>query len=64
MKAPNLLNLSFQMLISRFEEIKMLENETFDEFYTRINDLRNSMVSLGKKVSNAKLIKKILRSLP
>jgi hypothetical protein len=53
-----------QMLISRFEEIKMLKNETFNEFYTRINDLRNSMVSLGKKVSDAKLIKKILRSLP
>jgi hypothetical protein len=52
------------MLISRFEEIKMLENETFGEFYTRINDLINLMVSLGKKVSNAKLIKKILRSLP
>jgi hypothetical protein len=29
------------MLISRFEEIKMLENETFGEFYTRINDLIN-----------------------
>jgi len=42
----------------------MLENETFGEFYTMINDLRNSMVSLGKKVSDAKLIKKILRSLP
>jgi hypothetical protein len=44
------------MLISRFEEIKMLENETFGEFYTRINDLCNLMVSLGKKVSDAKLI--------
>jgi hypothetical protein len=42
----------------------MLENETFDEFYTRINDLRNSVVSLGKRVSDVKLIKKILRSLP
>jgi hypothetical protein len=51
------------MLISRFEEIKMLENETFGEFYTRINDLRNSMVSLRKRVSDVKLIKKILRSL-
>jgi hypothetical protein len=29
------------MLISRFEEIKMLENETCGEFYTRINDLKN-----------------------
>jgi hypothetical protein len=42
----------------------MLENETFGEFYTKINDLRNSIVSLGKKVFDAKLIKKILRSLP
>jgi len=39
-----------QMLISRFEEIKML-------------DLRNSMVSLGKPISDVKLIRKILRSL-
>jgi hypothetical protein len=53
-----------KMLISRFEEIKMLEDETFGEFYTRINDLRNSMVNLGKMVSNIKLIRKILRSLP
>jgi hypothetical protein len=53
----------FQMLISRFEEIKMLEDETFSEFYTRISDLRNSMVSPGKSVSDVKLIWKILRSL-
>jgi hypothetical protein len=51
------------MLISKFEEIKMLKDETFNEFYTRISDLRNSMVSLGKKVSDVKLIKKILRYL-
>jgi hypothetical protein len=53
-----------QMLISKFEEIKMLDDETFYEFYSRISDLRNSMVSLGKRVSDVKLIKKILRSLP
>jgi hypothetical protein len=52
------------MLISKFEEIKMLEEETFGEFYTKISDLRNSMVSLGKLISNVKLIRKILRSLP
>jgi phosphomevalonate kinase len=52
------------MLISRFEEIKMLEKETFGEFYTKINDLRNSMVSLEKSVSDVKLIRKIIRSLP
>jgi hypothetical protein len=53
-----------QMLISKFEEIKMLEEEAFREFYTKISDLRNSMVSLGKQMSDVKLIRKILRSLP
>jgi hypothetical protein len=52
------------MLISKFEEIKMLEEETFREFYTKVSDLRNSMVSHGKQISDVKLIRKILRSLP
>jgi hypothetical protein len=53
-----------QMLISKFEEIKMLEEETFGEFYSKISDLGNSMVSLGKPISDVKLIRKIIRSLP
>jgi hypothetical protein len=53
-----------QMLISKFEEIKMLEEETFREFYTKISDLIKSMVSLEKQISDVKLIRKILRSLP
>jgi hypothetical protein len=53
-----------QMLISRFEEIKMLEDETFGELYSKLSDIRNSMVSLGKSISDVKLIQKILRSLP
>jgi len=52
------------MLIYKFEEIKMLEKETFKEFYTKISDLRNSMVSLEKQISDLKLIRKILKSLP
>lgn len=51
------------MLISRFEEIKMLEDAIFGEFYTKIRDLRNLMVSLGKTISYVKLIRNILRSL-
>jgi RNA-binding protein YhbY len=52
------------MLISRFEEIKMLEEETFGEFYSKMSDLRNSIVSLGKPVLDVKIIRKIIRSLP
>jgi hypothetical protein len=51
------------MLISRSEEIKMMEDETFEEFYSKMSDLRKSMVSLTKTVSDIKLICKILRSL-
>jgi hypothetical protein len=45
-----------QMLISKFEEIKMLKEETFGEFYTKIRDLKNSMVRLGKQILDVKLI--------
>jgi hypothetical protein len=51
------------MLVSQFEGIKMLEEESFNEFYTKRIDFRNSMINLGNNISNAKLIKKILRSL-
>jgi hypothetical protein len=47
------------MLISRFEEIKMLDDETLEEFYSKMSNLRKSMVT----VSDVKLIQKILRSL-
>jgi hypothetical protein len=58
-KSPRL-----QILISKFEENKMLEERTLGEFYTKINDLRNSMASLGKQISDVKVIRKILRSFP
>jgi hypothetical protein len=57
-------SVKLQMLISKFGKIKILDDETFGEFYTKINNQRNLMVSLGKMISDLKLIKKILRSLP
>jgi hypothetical protein len=53
-----------QMLISKFKEIKMQEDETFDEFYSKLSNIRNSTINLGKKVSDAKTVRKILKSLP
>jgi len=53
-------SVKLQMLISRFEEIKILEDKTFRDFYSKMSDLRNSMVSLRKTISNVKLIRKIL----
>jgi hypothetical protein len=42
----------------------MEEEETFDEFYSKLSTIRNSTINLGKKMTDAKIVKKILRSLP
>jgi RNA-binding protein YhbY len=54
----------FQMLVSQFEKIKMLEDETFNDFFGKLSEHRNSTINLGKKVSDTKIIKKVMRSLP
>lgn len=41
----------------------MLEEETFTEFYTKLTDIVNSLVGLGEKIDEFKVVKKILRSL-
>jgi len=45
---------------AKLEEINILEDKTFRDFYSKMSDLRNSMVSLRKTISNVKLIRKIL----
>ena len=42
----------------------MKEDETIRDYYMNVLDIANSFDSLGEKLSNEKLIKKILRSLP
>jgi hypothetical protein len=53
-----------QMLVSKFERIEMLEDETFDDFFGKLSEIRNSMINLGKKVSDTKIVRKVMRSLP
>ena len=40
--------MKFQTLTSRFEEIRMEEDETFDEFYAKLKDIVNSTFNLGE----------------
>ncbi|XP_022843110.1 uncharacterized protein LOC111366626 [Olea europaea var. sylvestris] len=40
-------NSKLQMLTSRFEEVRMKDDETFDEFYAKLNDIVNSSFNLG-----------------
>ena len=53
-----------QMLITWFEELKMSEDESFDSFYSKLNEVVVSKFDLGEKTEDSKIERKILRSLP
>ena len=53
-----------QMLTTRFEEVKMSDDESFDSFYGRLNETVIAKLNLGEKIKDAKVVRKILRSLP
>ena len=53
-----------QRLTSSFEEILMEEDETFDKFYAKLEDIVNSAFNLGESIVEPKIVRKILRSLP
>ena len=53
-----------QRLTTSFEEIKMEEDESFDEFYAKLKDIVNSAFNLGETILEPKIVKKVLRSLP
>ena len=52
-----------QQLTSRFESIRMVNEETFNEFYAKLNDIVNSSFKLGEVYEQPKIVRKILRSL-
>ena len=53
-----------QRLTSSFEEIRVEEDEKFDEFYAKLKDIVNSAFNLGECIAESKIVRKILRSLP
>ena len=52
-----------QMLTTRFKELKMSEDESFDYFYTKLNEVVIGKFNLGEKMEDLKIVWKILRSL-
>ena len=44
-------------------EIKMEEDESFDEFYVKLKDIVNLAFNLGETIPEPKIIRKVLRSL-
>ena len=53
-----------QRLTTSFEEIKMEENKSFDEFYAKLKDIVNSAFNLGETIPKPKIVRKVLKSLP
>ena len=52
-----------QRLTTSFEEIKIKEYESFNEFYAMLKDIVNSAFNLGETIPEPKIVRKVLRSL-
>ena len=53
-----------QRLTTSFEEIKMEEDKSFDEFYAKLKDIVNSAFNLREIIPEPKIVRKVLKSLP
>ena len=61
--AKNVKDTKLQMLTMHFEELKMSEDESFDSFYRKLNEVVIGKFNLGEKTENSKIVRKILQSL-
>ena len=52
-----------QQLTTRFESIRMSDDECFDELYAKLNDIVNFAYNLGEIYDQPKIVRKILRFL-
>ena len=52
-----------QMLTTRFEEPKMSKDESFNSFYSKLNEVVIGKFNLGEKTEDSKVVRKILHSL-
>ena len=57
-------NSKLQRLTTSFEEIRMDNDKSFDEFYAKLKDIVNSTFNLGEQIPEPKIVRKIFRSLP
>ena len=52
------------MLTTRIKELNMSDDESFDSFYRKLNEIVIAKLNLGEKIEDAKVVRIILRSLP
>ena len=53
-----------QILTTRFEKLRMSEDESFHSFYSKLNEVVIGKFNLGEKTEDSKVVRKIFRSLP
>ena len=56
-------DLKLQRLTTSFKEIKMEEDESFDEFYAKLKDIVNSAFNHRETILEPKIVRKVLKSL-
>ena len=56
-------DMKLQMLTTKFEKLKMGDDESFDSFYGKLNEIVIAKLNLGEKIEDAKVVRKILKSL-
>ena len=49
-----------QMLTTRFKELKMSEDKSFNSFYGKLNEVVIGKFNLGEKTEDSKIVRKIL----
>ena len=52
------------MLTTQFKELRMREDQSFDSFYSKLNEVVIGKFNLGEKTKDSKVVRKILRSFP
>ena len=53
-----------QRLTTSFEEIKMEEDELFDDFYAKLKNIVNSVFNFEETIPEPKIVRRVLRSIP
>lgn len=53
-----------QILTTQFEQLMMEETESIGDFNSRLCDISNECFALGERLTEEKLVRKVLRSLP
>ena len=59
MMVPRKSRTQLQMLTTQFEEFKMSDDESFDSFYGKLNEIVIAKLNLREKIEDAKVVRKI-----